>query len=62
MNVEHRYFRSTEVECLLGDPTKARQKLGRTHRVTFDELVKEMVDEDLKIVRGQSERRVGPHE
>jgi GDPmannose 4,6-dehydratase len=62
VEVDERYFRPTEVQCLLGDPTKARQKLGWRHRVTFEELVNEMVDEDMKIVRGQSERRVGPHE
>jgi GDPmannose 4,6-dehydratase len=46
--VDPRYFRPTEVETLLGDPTKAREKLGWTPKVTFDELVAEMVREDLK--------------
>lgn len=46
--VDPRYFRPTEVESLLGDPTKARKKLGWTPRITFDELVAEMVREDLK--------------
>ena len=46
--VDPRYFRPTEVETLLGDPTKAREKLGWTPRITFDELVAEMVREDLK--------------
>ncbi|MCA1977679.1 MAG: GDP-mannose 4,6-dehydratase [Thiobacillus sp.] len=46
--VDPRYFRPTEVETLLGDPAKAKAKLGWTPRITFDELVAEMVREDLK--------------
>ena len=46
--VDPRYFRPAEVEALLGDPTKAREKLGWTPRTTFSELVAEMVLEDLK--------------
>lgn len=45
--VDPRYFRPTEVETLLGDPTKAREKLGWTPRTPFKELVAEMVREDL---------------
>jgi GDPmannose 4,6-dehydratase len=48
VSVDSRYFRPTEVETLLGDPTKAREKLGWTPKVTFSELVAEMVREDLK--------------
>ncbi len=46
--VDPRYFRPTEVETLLGDPTKAKQKLGWSPRTTFNQLVAEMVREDLK--------------
>jgi GDPmannose 4,6-dehydratase len=46
--VDPRYFRPTEVETLLGDPTKAKEKLGWIPKITFDELVAEMVREDLK--------------
>jgi GDPmannose 4,6-dehydratase len=46
--VDPRYFRPTEVETLLGDPTKAKEKLGWTPQITFNELVSEMVREDLK--------------
>jgi GDPmannose 4,6-dehydratase len=46
--VDHRYFRPTEVETLLGDPSKARRELGWTPRTSFDELVREMVASDLK--------------
>jgi GDPmannose 4,6-dehydratase len=48
VKVDPRYFRPTEVETLLGDPTKAKQKLGWTPKITFDELVAEMVREDYK--------------
>jgi GDPmannose 4,6-dehydratase len=48
VQVDPRYFRPTEVETLLGDPTKAKQKLGWTPKITFNELVAEMVLEDLK--------------
>ena len=48
VRVDPRYFRPTEVETLLGDPTKARNKLGWTPKTTFRELVREMVNEDLK--------------
>jgi GDPmannose 4,6-dehydratase len=47
VRVDPRYFRPTEVETLLGDATKAKQKLGWTAEVTFDELVAEMVAADL---------------
>ncbi len=46
--VDPRYFRPTEVATLQGDPTKAREKLGWVPRITFRELVAEMVREDLK--------------
>jgi GDPmannose 4,6-dehydratase len=46
--VDPRYFRPTEVETLLGDATKAKEKLSWTPRITFKELVAEMVREDLK--------------
>jgi GDPmannose 4,6-dehydratase len=46
--VDPRYFRPTEVETLLGDPAKAKQKLGWVPKVSFEELVSEMMREDLK--------------
>jgi GDPmannose 4,6-dehydratase len=46
--VDPRYFRPTEVETLLGDPSKARQKLGWTAEIEFGELVSEMVAKDLE--------------
>lgn len=48
VEIDKRYFRPTEVNSLLGDATKAREKLGWEPRVKFDELVKEMVSSDLE--------------
>jgi len=48
VRVDSRYFRPTEVETLLGDPSKAKVKLGWTPRISFTELVTEMVNNDLK--------------
>ena len=48
VSVDPRYFRPTEVETLLGDPTKAKEKLGWTPKTSFRELVSEMIQEDLK--------------
>jgi GDPmannose 4,6-dehydratase len=48
VEVDPRYFRPTEVETLLGDPTKAKEKLGWQPRTSFEELVSEMVREDVK--------------
>jgi len=49
VEVDPRYFRPTEVETLLGDSSKAREKLGWVPEITLDEMVAEMVREDLKI-------------
>jgi GDPmannose 4,6-dehydratase len=51
IEVDPRYFRPTEVEQLLGDATKAREKLGWHHQTTNRELAREMVNEDLKVMR-----------
>jgi GDPmannose 4,6-dehydratase len=51
VRVDPRYFRPTEVETLLGDATKARDKLGWTAEVTFPELVAEMVASDLDVAK-----------
>ncbi len=48
IEIDPRYFRPTEVESLLGDPTKAQKNLGWHAKVGFNELVKEMVAHDLK--------------
>ena len=51
VRVDPRYFRPTEVETLLGDATKAREKLGWTPEITFAQLVAEMVESDLDIAQ-----------
>jgi len=51
VHVDPRYFRPTEVETLLGDATKAREKLGWTAEVTFPELVAEMIESDLELAK-----------
>lgn len=52
VRIDPRYFRPTEVELLLGDPTKAEKAFGWVAKTKFDNLVREMMEEDLKMVRG----------
>jgi GDPmannose 4,6-dehydratase len=51
IRVDPRYFRPTEVDDLLGDASKAREKLGWTPKIGFNELVKQMVAEDLELAK-----------
>ncbi|MDA1284497.1 MAG: GDP-mannose 4,6-dehydratase [Proteobacteria bacterium] len=51
IEVDPRYFRPTEVETLLGDATKAKEKLNWVPKISFEQLVKEMTDEDLKLAK-----------
>jgi len=51
VEVDKRYFRPTEVETLLGDPSKAQEKLGWVPKISLDEMVKEMVDNDVMIAK-----------
>jgi GDPmannose 4,6-dehydratase len=68
VRIDPRYFRPTEVDSLLGDATKARQRLGWMPRTSFAELVREMVANDLEIaerdalVAGQGYRVYRHHE
>ena len=54
VEIDPRYFRPTEVDLLIGDSTKAREKLGWRHKVSFDALVAEMVQADLELVRQEA--------
>jgi GDPmannose 4,6-dehydratase len=47
VHVDPKYFRPTEVDLLLGDPAKAKKVLGWSHKVSFQQLVEEMVQADL---------------
>jgi len=51
VRVDPRYFRPAEVETLLGDPTKAKEKLGWTPQITLDQMIEEMVASDLEAAR-----------
>ena len=48
MQIDPRYYRPTEVETLLGDPTKAKTKLGWVPEITLDQMIVEMVANDLE--------------
>jgi GDPmannose 4,6-dehydratase len=54
VKVDQRYFRPTEVETLLGDPTKAKEKLGWVPKITFQEMVSEMMENDINIAKRDS--------
>ncbi len=51
VSIDPKYFRPTEVETLLGDPSRARRELGWTPKISFEEMVREMVQADLEIAR-----------
>ena len=51
VEIDPRYFRPTEVDLLIGDPSKAHQKLGWTHETSVRDLCREMVNEDLKVMQ-----------
>ena len=52
IKIDPRYFRPTEVELLLGDPTKAKRQLGWVAKTSFENLVKEMVEADIQMTKG----------
>ena len=51
VSVDPRYYRPTEVETLVGDPTKAKEKLGWEPKISFKEMVKEMMENDINIAK-----------
>jgi GDPmannose 4,6-dehydratase len=61
VEVDPRYFRPTEVDHLLGDPGKAREKLGWAPKVGFKELVRMMADHDLELARQEKTLRDAGH-
>ena len=64
VEIDPRYYRPTEVDVLLGDASKARNKLGWKPKVTFKELVRLMVDADLEAESGNTSEQLkkGAHE
>ncbi len=56
VEIDPRYFRPTEVDRLVGDATKAREKLGWVPEHSVEDLVREMVREDIKVLEGQARR------
>jgi len=59
IRIDPRYFRPTEIDNLVGDSSKARDRLGWKHRVDFDDLVLEMVEEDRRTLRSEAKDRKG---
>ena len=57
MELSARYFRPTEVDHLVGDASKAKDILGWSHSISFDELVDEMVDADIKAIKLEQHTR-----
>ena len=57
VSIDPRYFRPTDVQLLLGDPSKARRQLGWRHRTGFKELVAEMMDADLEAMNRERQAR-----
>ncbi len=57
VEVDPRYFRPTEVDLLIGDPSKAREKLGWTHTASLADMVREMVTSDLRVVAQERKRK-----
>ncbi len=62
VSVDPRYFRPAEVETLLGDPTKAKEKLGWVPEITVQEMCAEMVAEDLKVAQRHAFLRAHGHD
>jgi GDPmannose 4,6-dehydratase len=62
VKIDSRYFRPTEVDLLLGDPSKAHRILGWKHTTAFRQLVSDMVESDLKVVAEESRVREIGHE
>lgn len=62
LNVDPKYFRPTEVDLLIGDATKAKEKLGWEPKITLEELVKDMMQSDLKLMKKDQYLREGGYE
>ena len=54
MSVDPKYFRPTEVDSLMGDSSKARDKVGWKPKITFEEMVNEMMEYDINVAKRDS--------
>ena len=59
VEVDPTYFRPTEVHKLVGDPSRAREKLGWRHKISCRDLIKEMMASDLEVVKKEHAFRSG---
>jgi GDPmannose 4,6-dehydratase len=57
VHIDQRYFRPVEVDLLMGDASKARDKLGWVPRTSFRDMISEMVNEDLRLLSCEQQRR-----
>ena len=62
LSIDPKYFRPTEVDLLIGDPTKAKEKLGWEPKITLEALVKDMMDSDLKLMQKDRYLKDGGYE
>lgn len=62
MEIDHRYFRPTEIDHLVGDASKAMRELGWKPKYTIEEMVKEMVAADLKLFKRDQYLLEGGHQ
>lgn len=61
LNIDPHYYRPTEVDLLIGDATKAREKLGWTPEYSLSDMIKEMVDSDVKLMKRELYLKKGGH-
>jgi GDPmannose 4,6-dehydratase len=59
LSIDEKYFRPTEVDLLIGDPSKAKKKLGWEPEITLEELVEEMMKSDIKLIKKDKYLRDG---
>ena len=62
VDIDDRYFRPAEVDLLVGDPSRAKNELGWEHKVSLEELVKEMVQSDLQLFKRDKYLLDGGHD
>jgi GDPmannose 4,6-dehydratase len=61
LSIDEKYYRPTEVDLLIGDSTKAKQKLGWEPQITLEGLVEDMMDSDIKLFKREIYFKEGGH-